>query len=114
MEQFAHISVSDAWQLLNKKDQSAIIVDIRDSQSFRLMHPQGAFHHITDSIVQLMQNIDYEKSILVICSKGVSSQGIAQYLHNQGVETVYSVDGGFEAWHRQGLPVEAGTTNIDV
>ncbi|MFA0725246.1 thiosulfate sulfurtransferase, partial [Vibrio sp. 10N.222.49.E5] len=27
---------------------------------------------------------------------------------NQGFEEVYSVDGGFEAWHRAELPVIAG------
>ncbi len=35
-----------------------------------------------------------------MCYHGISSQGAAQYLVNQGFEEVYSVDGGFEAWHR--------------
>ncbi|MCV6069119.1 sulfurtransferase, partial [Escherichia coli] len=36
---------------------------------------------------------------------GISSQGAAQYLVNQGFEQVYSVDGGFEAWQRAQLPI---------
>ncbi|KXF82691.1 thiosulfate sulfurtransferase GlpE [Enterovibrio coralii] len=108
MEQFAHISVNDAWQLLQDNDQEAILVDIRDPQSFQLSHPQGAFHLTNDSIVQFTQEVEYEQPVLVMCYHGISSQGAAQYLINQGFEQVYSVDGGFDAWQRQTLPVESG------
>ncbi len=43
-----------------------------------------------------------------MCYHGISSQGAAQYLINQGFDAVYSVDGGFEAWHRQSLPTASG------
>ncbi|WP_325891350.1 thiosulfate sulfurtransferase GlpE [Grimontia sp. NTOU-MAR1] len=108
MEQFAHISVTDALAMLESDDHHAVMVDIRDPQSFQLSHPQGAFHLTNDSIVQFMNDVDYEQPVLVMCYHGVSSQGAAQYLINQGFEQVYSVDGGFEAWHRQSLPVESG------
>ncbi|CZF82937.1 thiosulfate sulfurtransferase GlpE [Grimontia marina] len=108
MEQFAHISVTDALAMLKSDDHHAVMVDIRDPQSFQLSHPQGAFHLTNDSIVQFMNDVDYEQPVLVMCYHGVSSQGAAQYLINQGFEQVYSVDGGFEAWHRQSLPVESG------
>ncbi|OEE45608.1 thiosulfate sulfurtransferase [Enterovibrio norvegicus] len=113
MEQFAHISVTDAWEKIQQDDQTAVIVDIRDPQSFQLSHPQGAFHLTNDSIVQFTQAIDYEQPLLVMCYHGVSSQGAAQYLINQGFEEVYSVDGGFEAWHRQDLPVESGVSSFN-
>ncbi|CZF84367.1 Thiosulfate sulfurtransferase GlpE [Grimontia celer] len=108
MEQFAHISVTDALVMLESDDHHAVMVDIRDPQSFQLSHPQGAFHLTNDSIVQFMNDVDFEQPVLVMCYHGVSSQGAAQYLINQGFEQVYSVDGGFEAWHRQSLPVESG------
>ncbi|USH02547.1 thiosulfate sulfurtransferase GlpE [Grimontia kaedaensis] len=108
MEQFAHISVTDALAMLEGDDHHAVMVDIRDPQSFQLSHPQGAFHLTNDSIVQFMNDVDFEQPVLVMCYHGVSSQGAAQYLINQGFEQVYSVDGGFEAWHRQSLPVESG------
>jgi thiosulfate sulfurtransferase len=52
--------------------------------------------------------VEFEQPILVMCYHGISSQGAAQYLVNQGFEEVYSVDGGFEAWHRAELPVITG------
>jgi thiosulfate sulfurtransferase len=52
-----------------------------------------------------MDEVEFEQPILVMCYHGISSQGAAQYLVNQGFEQVYSVDGGFEAWHRAELPI---------
>ncbi|MFD2177143.1 thiosulfate sulfurtransferase GlpE [Veronia pacifica] len=106
MENFAHISVSDAWTMMNKQDQPGVMVDIRDPQSFQLSHAEGAFHLTNDTVVTLMQEVDFEQPVLVMCYHGISSQGAAQYLINQGFEEVYSVDGGFEAWHRASLPVQ--------
>ena len=53
-----------------------------------------------------MNTVDFEQPVLVMCYHGHSSQGAAQYLINQGYDEVYSVDGGFEGWHKAGLPVE--------
>ncbi len=50
-----------------------------------------------------MDEVEFEQPILAY--HGISSQGAAQYLVNQGSEEVYSVDGGFPAWHRAELPV---------
>ncbi|MCP5904950.1 rhodanese-like domain-containing protein, partial [Klebsiella pneumoniae] len=43
--------------------------------------------------------------VMVMCYHGNSSKGAAQYLLQQGYEAVYSVDGGFDAWHRH-FPAE--------
>ena len=106
MEQFQHISVTDAQEKLNQKDHNARMVDIRDPQSFGRGHVDGAFHLTNDTIVTLMNEVEFEQPVLVMCYHGHSSQGAAQYLINQGYDEVYSVDGGFEGWHKAGLPVE--------
>ncbi|MGR5178553.1 thiosulfate sulfurtransferase GlpE [Vibrio parahaemolyticus] len=105
MDQFQHIDVSGAHQLL-QNNQEARLVDIRDPQSFTVAHAAGAFHLTNDTIVDFMQQVEFDVPVLVMCYHGVSSQGAAQYLLNQGFEQVYSVDGGFEAWQRAELPVE--------
>ena len=48
-----------------------------------------------------MQQTDFETPVVVVCYHGNSSQGAAQYLAQQGFETVFSMDGGFEAWRSQ-------------
>lgn len=102
MDQFQHISVEQAQQLLT--NQSTVLFDIRDPQSFAVAHALPAQHLTNDTMVGLLEEVEFDQPILVMCYHGVSSQGAAQYLVNQGYEQVYSVDGGFEAWQRAGLP----------
>ena len=50
------------------------------------------------NIGQFMIEQEFEHPIIVVCYHGISSQGAANYLNEQGFEDVYSLDGGFEAW----------------
>ena len=84
MEQFQHISVEQAYQLLQQTDSQAVLVDIRDPQSFALAHPEQAFHLTNDTMVSWMDEVDFEQPVIVMCYHGISSQGAAQYLINQG------------------------------
>ncbi|RJG49514.1 thiosulfate sulfurtransferase GlpE [Motilimonas pumila] len=99
MDQFEHISVVDTAELLAKGE--AKIADIRDPQSFEAGHIEGAFHLTNDSLVQFMDQVDFDTPVVVVCYHGNSSQGAAQYLLNQGYDAVYSMDGGMELWRRQ-------------
>lgn len=105
MSQFKTINVAQANTMLEQNE--ALLVDIRDPQSFATAHAKSAFHLTNDSIVNFMNDVEFEQPVMVMCYHGISSQGAAQYLINQGFETVYSIDGGFEAWQRANLPTEA-------
>jgi thiosulfate sulfurtransferase len=105
MDQFQHIKAEDALTMM--QERGAILVDIRDPQSFTTAHAASALHLTNDTASTVLGRIDYDQPILVMCYHGISSQGAAQYLINQGFEQVYSVDGGFEAWQRANLPLVA-------
>ncbi|GAA5648316.1 MULTISPECIES: thiosulfate sulfurtransferase GlpE [Vibrio] len=105
MDQFQHIDVTAAQALLEQGE--AHMVDIRDPQSFALAHATSAFHLTNDTIVDFMNSVEFDQPVMVMCYHGISSQGAAQYLVNQGFEQVYSVDGGFEAWQRANLPIDS-------
>ena len=104
MEQFQHIDVQGAQQLLEQ--HNAVLVDTRDAQAFMAGHAYSAFHLTNETLNTLMADVDWEQPILVMCYRGISSQGVAQYLIHQGYEQVYSVDGGFAAWQQANLPIE--------
>ncbi len=99
MSQFKHISTSDTFAALQAGQ--VVIVDIRDEQSFVSAHIEGAFHLSNGSLPQFMQQTALETPVVVVCYHGRSSQGAAQYLVEQGYDTVYSMDGGFESWRLQ-------------
>jgi thiosulfate sulfurtransferase len=98
MQQFNTITVSEAHARLQQDD--AVLVDIRDAQNFHAAHARNAIHLTDAALNDFMQQVDFEQPIFVMCYHGISSQGAAQYLVNQGFEHTYSIDGGFEAWQR--------------
>lgn len=98
MDQFECINVEEAHQKLHQG--AAVLVDIRDPQSYAMGHAPQAFHLTNDTLGSFMREYDFDTAVLVMCYHGNSSKGAAQYLLQQGYDAVYSVDGGFDAWHR--------------
>lgn len=95
METFECINVQQAQAYLA---QGALLVDIRDPQSFQAAHATDAFHLSSENLNSFLAQADVTQPVLVMCYHGNSSKGAAQYLLNQGFEAAYSVDGGFDAW----------------
>ena len=103
MDHFECINVEEAHQKLHQA--MAVLVDIRDPQSFAMGHTPGAFHLTYDTLGAFLRDNDVDTAVMVMCYHGNSSKGAAQYLLQQGYDKVYSVDGGFDAWHRH-FPAE--------
>ncbi|SHI21105.1 thiosulfate sulfurtransferase GlpE [Ferrimonas marina] len=74
------------------------IVDIRDPNAFAAGHIPGAVHLHNGNLADYILNAEFEDPLVVVCYHGISSQGAAGYLAEQGFEQVYSLDGGYEGW----------------
>jgi len=96
MAEFKRVSVQDVYQQWANGDVH--IADIRDPQAFASGHIPGAYHLTDASLMPWLNSLDDDSAVVVVCYHGVSSQGAAQYLLNQGLEEVASMDGGFTAW----------------
>jgi thiosulfate sulfurtransferase len=99
MEQFKHISIDQTNTMLQA--DSAVLVDIRDEQSFLSGHIQGAIHLDNRTLQDFVRDADPDRAIIVCCYHGNSSQPAAAFLYEKGFEEVYSMDGGFELWRGQ-------------
>lgn len=95
MDAFKRISVKQAQQLCA---EGAVMVDIRDPESFASGHPSGAMHLDNHSLAEFIAQADLDKPTIVICYHGHSSQSAAAYLHSQDFSNLYSMDGGFTEW----------------
>ena len=100
MEAFKRINVEQAQQMCAN---GAVMVDIRDPESFASGHPAGAIHLDNHSIAEFVAQADLDVPTIVICYHGHSSQSAAAYLHSLDFSDLYSMDGGFEEW-RHALP----------
>jgi len=77
---------------------SANIVDIRDPASFAMGHVPTALSLNEQNIEEVIGQLNKEKTLVVCCYHGISSQGAAEYLMSKGFKDVHSMIGGFEAW----------------
>jgi thiosulfate sulfurtransferase len=102
MQHFQRINVEQSQQLIEK---GAVIADIRDENAFNTAHIPNAIQLTNGSLNHFLSQTDENTPVIVVCYHGISSQPAAEYLTSQGLEEVYSMDGGFEAW-RNTFPEE--------
>src|SRR3989344_1934103 len=95
MSEFKRIPPEQAQAL---RQQGAVVVDIRDPQSFAAGHISGSQHLDNHSLHAFITQADLDAPLIVTCYHGNSSQSAAAYLVGQGFSYVYSLDGGFELW----------------
>ncbi|WP_296132772.1 thiosulfate sulfurtransferase GlpE [Pseudomonas sp. Ga0074129] len=95
MSEFKRIPAQHAQAL---RQQGAVVVDIRDPQSFAAGHISGSQHLDNYSLHAFISQADLDAPLIVTCYHGNSSQSAAAYLAGQGFSDVYSLDGGFELW----------------
>ena len=95
MSEFKRIPPEQAQAL---REQGAVVVDIRDPQSFANGHIRGSQHLDNHSLAAFIAAADFDHPLIVTCYHGNSSQSAAAYLAHQGFAEVYSLDGGFELW----------------
>ncbi|WP_268798293.1 thiosulfate sulfurtransferase GlpE [Pseudomonas huanghezhanensis] len=95
MTDFKRIAPEQAQAL---REQGAVLVDVRDQQTFDSNHIPDSHHLDNHSIADFIREADLDKPLVVVCYHGNSSQSAAAYLVGQGFSDVYSLDGGFELW----------------
>ncbi len=97
MARVPEIDVQAAREWL--KSGEAVFLDIRDPGS----HAAGRIpdsQHLHDGVVEsFLEETPRDSKIVVYCYHGNSSLMAAAWLLEQGFQTVYSLAGGFEAWH---------------
>lgn len=107
MSEFKRIPPEQAQAL---REQGAVVVDIRDPQTYANCHITGSRHLDNHSVADFIRSADLDAPTVVVCYHGNSSQSAAAYLASQGFSDVYSLDGGFELW-RGTFPSETSQGN---
>lgn len=95
MSTYSCIDISDALPIL---ESNAIVVDIRDAESFKSSHMNTAVNLNNDNVQDFIASTNKDAPIIVCCYHGNSSKGAAEFLASQGFKDVYSLNGGFSQW----------------
>lgn len=76
----------------------ALVLDIRDRDSYAAAHIPGSRHVDGSTIENILGETDSGVPLIVCCYHGVSSRQAAEFFASRGFTEVYSLDGGFELW----------------
>lgn len=88
------------------------LLDVRRPEEYKAGHLKEAF--LADwldreQFVERVKYLDKEKPVYVYCLAGSRSAAAASWLAEKGFTAVVNMEGGINAWKKEGLPLEAKT-----
>ena len=86
---------------------NAVLLDVREPEEFAREHVSGAVNVPQADLATRLDEIPRDRPILTICQSGSRSLRSAQFLQQQGYQSVATVVGGTRAWREAGRPVES-------
>lgn len=99
------ISPQAVVDLMN--NENAVILDIRDQESYKKGHIIDAVNMKADDIDAPKMSKYKNKSIVIVCAQGSSAQTAASKLKQQGIDAKV-LSGGMNAWTSADLPLIKG------
>lgn len=90
------VTVSQAIEFI--KNESVLILDTRDAQSFAIKPIADAKNISPDNAQEILSSLEKDQPILVYCYHGIGSLSWVDMLSREGFKRVYNLQGGFSAW----------------
>ena len=78
--------------------EDLFMLDVRESFEFDHAHIQDSVLIPLNQIPQRLQEIDFDKEVVVICHHGQRSLQAANFLTQVGFKQVSNLVGGIDAW----------------
>lgn len=88
-------------------NENAIVIDLRDKESFKNGHIINSINASPDDFEQQKMNKYKNKSIILVCARGQQSSAVAVKIRNQGYQPLV-LGGGILAWQNADLPLVKG------
>ena len=87
-------------------DDNILVVDVREVDEFEAGHIPGLINLPLSELEERYDELDEDRTILLVCRTGGRSDRAAQFLYAMGYENLINVDGGTLAWAQSGYPLE--------
>ncbi len=100
------VSPAAAVDKINHED--AVVIDLRDLESFRAGHIIDAIHASAEDFNEQRMDKYKAKPIILVCARGLQSATLATKLREQGYAEPMVLTGGVAAWQEAKLPLVKG------
>ena len=88
-------------------NENAVIIDIRDKDAFKKGRIIDSINAKSDDFEQQKMDKYKNKSIILVCERGLQSATLANKIRAQGYEPMV-LGGGIAAWQQADLPLVKG------
>lgn len=111
INEIRHFSAFKAYspqEVVNKMNhEQAKLIDCREPAAFKAGHILGAVNIPKQKFEenQAILNKFKAKPIILVCHQGLDSPKMGAKLRKLGFEEVATLEGGLQAWKKEGLPV---------
>ncbi len=103
-EPFARITVQQAKEMMERGDIQ--VIDVREPNEYQEGHVPGAKLIPVNSVLTRIQELNHDRDIVFVCAVGQRSALACEMAAAMGLERLYNLEGGTQAWVEAGLPVE--------
>ena len=87
-------------------NDSALIVDLRDSDTFNSVHITSSINVPSKDISRRSNElVKIDKSIVLVCETGGASTNAGETLKKEGIEKILILKGGINEWKMSNLPL---------
>lgn len=86
---------------LDRAHSDVVLLDVRETAELELAALNFALHIPMGQVPARVDELEPEKTIVVMCHSGGRSMRVAEYLATRGFEKVVNLTGGIDAWSRE-------------
>ena len=97
MNNIKEISVQSLNKKINNNEDFSLI-DVREHKELKISKISQAIHIPMNTIPDNLNQIPYEKTIIIMCKSGGRSAQVCKYLNNKGYSNIYNLKGGIISW----------------
>lgn len=95
---------------LAARPEGAFLIDVREPAEYAHGHIPGAVNIPQADLATRLDEVPRDRPILIACQGGYRSLRCAQFLAQEGIRDVTSLQGGTAAWTEAGKPLAHGET----
>ena len=104
-EPFGRLTPHDASERISSGELQ--IVDVREPWEYARDHVPGATLTPLGQIIARPQEVITADNVVFVCEVGQRSAVAAELAAAAGMQHVFNLEGGMQAWRNAGLPVES-------
>jgi rhodanese-related sulfurtransferase len=103
------IDVNELKDILKKKQENVVVIDVREREEYDEFHIPGIPLIPMQNIPNILPDLKQDKEYIFVCRSGNRSHHVARFLIENGIKDAHNFYGGMLTWDDE---VRTGLENV--